>query len=101
MSQAQKWKSVCPKLRRVQEVAQAKPKEKFTSLAHHLTLEALRRSYQSLDGKAVPALRISDSGLWVGSSRLVRVNAKHTWSAFRSSSNFCAHVVPGSQFTIQ
>jgi len=56
MSQAQKWTPVCPKLRRVQEVAQAKPKEKFTSLAHHLTLAALRRSYQSLDGKAAPGV---------------------------------------------
>jgi RNA-directed DNA polymerase len=52
MSHTQRWRPVCPKLRRVQELAQAKPMERFTSLAHHLTQEALRRSYNSLDGKA-------------------------------------------------
>ena len=64
MSQAQEWKPVCPKLRRVsldspngeQEVAQAKPKERLTSLAHLITKEALLRSYQSLDGKAAPGV---------------------------------------------
>ena len=56
MSQAQKWIPVCPKLRRVQELAQAKPKERFTSLAHLITKEALLRSYKSLDGKAAPGV---------------------------------------------
>jgi group II intron reverse transcriptase/maturase len=36
----------------VQEVARAKWQEQFTSLAHYLTVEALRRAYQLLDGKA-------------------------------------------------
>ena len=54
MSRAQKWCPDCPKLRRVQELAKAKPMERFTSLAHHLTPEALRRSFDALDGKAAP-----------------------------------------------
>jgi len=56
MNCAQKWRPICPKLRRVQELAQAKRKERFTSLAHHLTLEALGRSYHSLDGNAAPGV---------------------------------------------
>ena len=52
MSHTQRWRPVCPKLRRVQELAKAKPKERFTSLAHHITQEALERSYKSLDGTA-------------------------------------------------
>jgi RNA-directed DNA polymerase len=52
MSQAQKWTPVCPKLRRVQELAKANPKERFTSLAHHITQDALLRSFKSLDGTA-------------------------------------------------
>ena len=56
MSRAQKWRPDCPKLRRVQELAQAKPMERFTSLAHHLTQEALRRSFDALDGNAAPGV---------------------------------------------
>ena len=56
MSQAQKWTPVCPKLRRVQELAKAKPKERFTSLAHLITKDALMRSFRALDGKAVPGV---------------------------------------------
>lgn len=56
MSQAQKWTPVCPKLRRVQELAKAKPKERFTSLAHLITQDALLRSYRALDGKAAPGV---------------------------------------------
>jgi group II intron reverse transcriptase/maturase len=56
MSQAQKWIPVCPKLRRVQELAKANPKERFTSLAHLLTQDALSRSFRSLDGKAAPGV---------------------------------------------
>lgn len=56
MSQAQKWTPVCPKLRRVQELAKANPKEKFTSLAHLITQDALLRSFRSLDGKAAPGV---------------------------------------------
>jgi len=56
MSQAQKWTPVCPKLRRVQELAKANPKERFTSLAHLITQDALLRSFRSLDGKAAPGV---------------------------------------------
>jgi len=56
MSQTQKWIPVCPKLRRVQELARANPKEKFTSLAHLMTQDALMRSFKSLDGKAAPGV---------------------------------------------
>ena len=56
MSQAQKWIPVCPKLRRVQELATANPKERFTSLAHLITQDALVRSFRSLDGKAAPGV---------------------------------------------
>ncbi len=37
-------------------MAQANPKERFTSLAHLITKDALLRSYKSLDGKAAPGL---------------------------------------------
>jgi len=56
LSRAQKWRPNCPKLRRVQEVAKAKPKERFTSLAHHITQDALMRSFRALDGKAAPGV---------------------------------------------
>jgi len=36
----------------VQERAKAKRQEQFTSLAHYVTVEALRMAYNSLDGKA-------------------------------------------------
>jgi len=52
MSHTPRWRPVCPQLRRVQEVAKAKPEEMFTSLAHLITKDALLRSYQSLDGQA-------------------------------------------------
>lgn len=52
MIHTRKWESVCPKLRRLQEIARTRKEEKFTSLAHYLTEEALTRSYRSLDGKA-------------------------------------------------
>ena len=56
MSHTRRWRPVCPKLRRVQEVARAKPKERFTSLAHLITKKALERSYKSLDEKAAPGV---------------------------------------------
>lgn len=42
-------KDLSPELTRVQERAKSKPKEQFTSLAHNLTPEALRRSYFRLN----------------------------------------------------
>jgi len=41
--------SLSPELARVQERARSKPEEKFTSLAHYLTVGALRRSYERLN----------------------------------------------------
>ena len=52
MSQAQKWHPISPQLRRVQERARANGSEVFTSLAHHLTEEALLRAYQGLRANA-------------------------------------------------
>lgn len=54
MSHTQRWRPICPRLRRVQEVARAKPEERFTSLAHLLTEEALLRAYRSLKADASP-----------------------------------------------
>jgi len=56
MSHAQKWRPICPKLQRVQERAKANQQEQFTSLAHHITVEALRRAYYALDGKAAAGM---------------------------------------------
>lgn len=52
MSHTRRWKPICTKLRRVQEVAQAKREEQFTSLAHYLTVDALRQSYKKLEADA-------------------------------------------------
>lgn len=52
MSHTQRWRPICPELRKVQELAKAKRQEQFTSLAHNLTVGALRAAYHSLDGKA-------------------------------------------------
>jgi group II intron reverse transcriptase/maturase len=38
----------------VQEKARANPKERFTSLAHYLTVDALRRAYDRIDPRAAP-----------------------------------------------
>lgn len=56
MGHTQRWEPVCPRLRRVQEVARAKPEEKFTSLAHLVTEGSLLRSYRGLKGKAFPGV---------------------------------------------
>ena len=56
MSHTQRWQPVCPKLRRVQEKAQANPKEQFTSLAHHLTMDRLRKAYQRIEGNPAPGV---------------------------------------------
>lgn len=52
MIHTQKWRPVCPILRRVQEKARANAREKFTSLAHLIDVEALRRSYHGLNASA-------------------------------------------------
>jgi len=56
VSHTQKWKVACPKLQRVQEVARAKKQEQFISLAHHLTVEALLRSYRRLKASSAPGM---------------------------------------------
>jgi len=45
-----------PELLRVEEVARRKPKERFTSLAHFLTIERLKKAYQELDADAAPGV---------------------------------------------
>jgi group II intron reverse transcriptase/maturase len=40
----------------VQERARAQPEEQFTSLAHFLTVEALRRAYHRIDKQAAPGI---------------------------------------------
>lgn len=54
MSHAQKWQPICPQLRRVQARARADRGEVFTSLAHYLSEEALRRAYQHLNARSAP-----------------------------------------------
>jgi RNA-directed DNA polymerase len=56
MNRTQRWKPICPKLQRVQEKARANPEERFTSLAHHLTVDALRRAFDKLDAKTAPGV---------------------------------------------
>lgn len=53
---APKWKPVCPQLRKVQEKARASGEERFTSLAHLLTVEALRRSFRGLAPDKAPGI---------------------------------------------
>ncbi|MBM3294253.1 MAG: group II intron reverse transcriptase/maturase [Candidatus Aminicenantes bacterium] len=45
-----------PELLRVEEVARRKPKVTFTSLAHLLTVERLRKAFQGLDAAAAPGV---------------------------------------------
>ncbi len=52
MNHTQRWEPICPDLRRVQERARANREEVFTSLAHHLTVDNLKRAYQGLKAKA-------------------------------------------------
>lgn len=56
MSRTQRWRPICPKLQRVQERARAYPQERFTSLAHLLTEEALLRSYRGLRARAAAGI---------------------------------------------
>ena len=56
MNHTQKWRPVCPRLRRVQEKARANAREKFTSLAHLIDDEALRRSYHGLNASATAGI---------------------------------------------
>jgi RNA-directed DNA polymerase len=45
-----------PELLRVEEVARRKPKERFTSLAHFLTVERLKKAFHELDAAAAPGV---------------------------------------------
>jgi RNA-directed DNA polymerase len=56
MAHTQKWQAICPQLRRVQEKARANPQERFTSLAHYLTVERLESSYKGIDPAAAPGI---------------------------------------------
>lgn len=56
MSHTQRWRRIYPKLRRVEERARRKPKERFTSLAHYLTEELLLRAYRGLDPSAASGI---------------------------------------------
>ena len=56
MNHTRRWRPVCPKLLRVQEKAKRSPEERFTSLAHLITEEALWKSYQALDAGASPGV---------------------------------------------
>jgi len=55
-SRTPKRADLSPELLRVKEVARRKPKERFTSLAHFLTVERLRKAYQELDAAAAPGV---------------------------------------------
>ncbi len=52
----QRWESVYPQLRKVQEKARASKEEQFTSLAHHLTVSMLKSAYSHLELKAAPGI---------------------------------------------
>lgn len=52
----QKWESVYPQLRKVQEKARVSKKEQFTSLAHYLKVPLLEGAYRRLDPKASPGI---------------------------------------------
>jgi group II intron reverse transcriptase/maturase len=52
----QKWESVYPQLRKVQEKARASKKEQFTSLAHYLKVPLLEGAFRRLDAKASPGI---------------------------------------------
>lgn len=52
----QRWNPICPELRRVQEKARVRPEERFTSLAHYLTVDRLRRAFEGIDGSAAPGV---------------------------------------------
>lgn len=52
MSHTPRWSPICPTLQRVQERARANRQERFTSLAHLLTEEALARAYRGLRARA-------------------------------------------------
>jgi len=52
----QRWETVYPPLRRVQEKARASKEEQFTSLAHHLTVSMLKIAYDRLEAKASPGI---------------------------------------------
>ncbi len=56
MNHTQRWRPNSPKLRRVQEKARDKPDERFTSLAHYITVEALRHAFEMVDPKAAPGI---------------------------------------------
>ena len=56
MSHTQRWRPICPKLRRVQEKARANPEERFTSLVHNLTVDALREAYKAIAPKSAPGI---------------------------------------------
>lgn len=55
-SRTPKRADLSPELLRVEEVARRKPKERFTSLAHFLTVERLKKAYQELDADAAPGV---------------------------------------------
>jgi len=48
--------NLSPELLRVEEVARRKPKERFTSLAHFLTVERLKKAFHELDAAAAPGV---------------------------------------------
>lgn len=52
----QRWVPICPELRRVQEKARVRPEEQFTSLAHYLTIDRLRRAFEGIDPAAAPGV---------------------------------------------
>lgn len=52
----QRWKTVYPQLRRVQEKARASKEEQFTSLAHYLTESLLKYAFDRLELKASPGI---------------------------------------------
>ncbi len=56
MSHTQKWRPICPQLRRVQEKARSNPNERGASLAHYLNVSALHRSFTRIKANSAPGV---------------------------------------------
>jgi group II intron reverse transcriptase/maturase len=54
--QAQRWESVSPELERIRTIAAERPKEKFISLLHHISIDLLRAAFFELEEHAAPGV---------------------------------------------
>jgi RNA-directed DNA polymerase len=92
MARTQRWQPICPQLRRVQEKARAHPEERFTSLAHYLTVERLERAYQGVDPAAAPGI---DGVSKQGYGRKLKQNLRDLQERLRSGRYRASPVLRG------